>query len=581
MTENKLNALIRKRSLDLQEKRRSLLDIPAEQVVENILEAERPAELVHSFPEEDLYLLINEIGPQDALPVISLASAKQWEYILDMDVWEGDRVDPLATTKWLGLLLAADPDRFSRWCADEKKVFTEFFLYHNLDVGIREEDQDPSDFGPEFSTIDDTFYFRVKELPIGTNPDDKPEVSEVLEHFKQQRKQLLPALLQKIVNNDYQQYRDLLLEAASIIPAETEEELYRLRNVRLAEKGFLPQDEAVGVYQPLKPQDLPERQIKYVETGSTNTPLPPAPMATDNLLEKDTLFGSALASIDQVELKMQLQSEFTGLCNSIIIADRKTVSTRQALAEIVKKTCGYIGIGLENLPDDHQRLIRTYPLADIFRVGYGQALALKWKAEAWQKESWYMQAGLRLSFWGEVFMGVIGGVLIQKPLLFDNYATGTIYREFQNSDDIRFTDKLLDQIIALDRLFRRLPIKDLPDSQHPPLTYKNLILTLWAKHCLGLQKHPQTALSGIPLKEFQSFFSELWDMHQKPTVISKAIKTSFRDWISHAGNLKADEFSDWFGDIFTDLFKEIEEEYAQVAVNDLDPRFILLFRVEE
>lgn len=581
MTENKLNALIRKRSLDLQEKRRSLLGIPAEQVVEEILEAERPVELVHSFPEEDLYLLINEIGPQDALPVISLASAKQWEYILDMDVWKGDRVDPLATTKWLGLLLAADPDRFSRWCADEKKVFTEFFLYHNIDVGIREEDQDPADFGPEFSTIDDTFYFRVKELPIGTNPDDKPEAGEILEHFKQQRKQLLPALLQKIVNNDYQLYRNLLMEATSIIPAETEEELYRLRNVRLAEKGFLPQEEAVGVYQPLKPQDLPERPIKYTETEPTDALLPPVPLSSDNLLERDTLFGSALASIDQVQLKMQLQSEFAGLCNSLIVADRKTVSTRQGLAEIVQKACGYISIGLENLTDDHQRLIQTYPLADIFRVGFGQALALKWKAEAWQKESWYMQAGLRLSFWGEVFMGVIGGVLIQKPLFFDNYATGTIYREFQNSDDIRFTEKLLNQIIALDRLFRLLQIENLPDSRHPPLTYKNLILTLWAKHCLGLQGHLQTAFSGIPLKEFQSFFSGLWDTRQKPPVISKAIKVSFMDWISHSVDLTIDELSDWLGDIFTDLFKEIEEEYAQVAVNDLDPRYIHLFRVEE
>ncbi|MEK6194249.1 MAG: DUF6178 family protein [Deltaproteobacteria bacterium] len=580
MTDSKLNALIRQRSLDLQEKRRSLLGIPAEQVVENILEAERPLELVHSFPEEDLYLLINEIGPQDALPVISLASAKQWEYILDMDVWEGDRVDPLATTKWFGLLLAADPDRFSQWCADEKIMFTEFFLYHNIDVGIREEDQDPADFGPEFSTIDDTFYFRVKELPMETGPDDGPEVGEVLEHFKQQRRQLFPALLQKIVNQDYQLYRNLLMEATSIIPAETEEELYRLRNVRLAEKGFLPQEEAVGVYQPLKPQDLPQRPIKYTETESPDALLPPVPLSSDNLLEKDTLFGSALASIDQVQLKMQLQSEFAGLCNSLIVADRKTVSTRQGMAEIVKKACGYISIGLENLPDDHRRLIQTYPLADIFRVGFGQALALKWKAEAWQKESWYMQADLRLSFWGEIFMGVIGGVLIQKPLFFDNYATGTIYREFQNNDDIRFTDKLLDQIIALDGLFRLLQIENLTDSP-PPLTYKNLTLTLWANHCLGLQGHLQTAFSGIPLKEFQSFFSGLWDTRQKPPVISKAIKTSFRDWISNSVDLTIDELSDRFGEIFTDLFKEIEEEYAQVAVNDLDPRYIHLFRVEK
>jgi len=41
----------------------------------------------------------------------------------------------------------------------------------------------------------------------------------------------------------------VLLEATHVIPAETEEEELRWRNVRLAEKGFLAFDEAIGIYQ--------------------------------------------------------------------------------------------------------------------------------------------------------------------------------------------------------------------------------------------------------------------------------------------------------------------------------------------
>ena len=58
MTDDKLKSLIRKRALDLQEQRRSLLGLPVKQIVEKILAAEKPVELVHSFPEEDLYLLV-------------------------------------------------------------------------------------------------------------------------------------------------------------------------------------------------------------------------------------------------------------------------------------------------------------------------------------------------------------------------------------------------------------------------------------------------------------------------------------------------------------------------------------------
>jgi hypothetical protein len=578
MTDDKVKSLIRKRALDLQAKRRSLLDLPVNQVVKTILAAEKPVELVHSFPEEDLYLLVNEIGHDDALPIISLASAKQWEYIMDMDLWDGDTVDPLAATKWFSLLMAADPDRFSRWCADDKQAFTELFLYRNVDIGIREDDEDATDFGPEFSTVDDTFYFRVKQLAMEADPENGPEAREAIEHFKQQRQKLFPKLLNKISTIDYQLYRDLLLEAATIIPAEIEEELYRLRNVRLAEKGFLPREEAVGVYQPLKPQDLPKRQSKHVPPPTSGISLPMVPLAPDHLLETDTLFGRSLAAIDQVELKMQLQAEFAGLCNSLAIADRKTINNRQGLEEIVNKACGFVSIGLDNLPDDHRQLIRTFPLADIFRVGYGQALALKWKAEKWQAESWYARTGLRLSFWGETFMGVIGGLLIEKPLFFDNYAAGTIYREFQKTEDIRNTDHLLERIISLDRLFDRLGVEESQEQMHPPLTYQNLLLTMWAVHSGGLPKTTPIG-AALPLKVFRAFFANLWS-EQNPQSIKVEVKTSFAQWIAAASGMTLDEVSSHYGETFTDLFKAIETEFAKVAADDLDPRFIQLFRVK-
>ena len=79
-----------------------------------------------------------------------------------------------------------------------------------------------------------------------------------------------------------------------------------------------------------------------------------------------------------------------------------------------------------------------------------------------------------------------GGLLIQKPLFFDNYAGGNLYREFQTTDDIRTTDHRLDRIISLDKLFELLGIEASQEQAHPPLTYQNLLLTMWAVHCRGL-----------------------------------------------------------------------------------------------
>ena len=76
------------RARELMEKRRKMLSLPPEKVVDRILADPQPAALVHSFPEQDFYFLINEIGPEDSLPLIALASNRQWDHIVDLETWQ-------------------------------------------------------------------------------------------------------------------------------------------------------------------------------------------------------------------------------------------------------------------------------------------------------------------------------------------------------------------------------------------------------------------------------------------------------------------------------------------------------------
>jgi hypothetical protein len=398
--------------------------------------------------------------------------------------------------------------------------------------------------------------------------------------MQKQRDLFFQTLLQRFASDDYQGYQNLIMESAAIIPAETEEELYRLRNIRLAEKGFAPIEEAIGVYQPVRPDEIRNRPAKHLTRSAPHVPLPPTPLAAGIMLERESTFGRALAAVDQPHLRMLLQSEFAGLCNSIIVADRQTIHNRKDLGVVVKKACGYIGIGLETISGDGKSLIRTYPLSDIFRVGYGQALELKWQAEKWQKNSWYASAGLRLNFWDEVLMGVVGGLLISRPLFFDNDACGMRYREFFSADDIASTRQSLKTVMLLDDLFSRLGIDIPPDHPKNTLTYKNILLSLWSAHCMGLPVQPP-APAEISLEDFRPFYETLWDEGKKPRVIADEAKAAFKSWITAAGKIGQKEFSNHFARIFTDLFEEIEEEYATVSAEDLDTRYIQLFRLKK
>ena len=267
LPDNRMDTLLK----SLQRARREILSLPPDRVLGAILDAPHPAALVHGFAETDLHLLIQDIGPSDALPLLALASDRQLQFILDMEIWEQDRIDPESARHWVDLLHHADPARLTRWLMGRQTAFAVYHLMRNIEVRIREHDQDPSDFGDGFVTVDGTFYVRPLDLP------------EAPEEAGDQRENTLIEILRRMADHDHDRYQRILLESAAVIPAEYEEEAFRMRNVRLAEKGFLPFDEAVGIYQPLRPGEFVARASRYVKAAAPARRVPSGPGLPDEI----------------------------------------------------------------------------------------------------------------------------------------------------------------------------------------------------------------------------------------------------------------------------------------------------------
>ncbi len=554
--------------------RERLLALPPEKAMDLIFEHPRATDLVQSFPEQDFYFLIHDIGPEDSLELLAMASEAQWEYILDLESWQRDRMDPAALTRWFDLLLKADPGRLVHWLLKDRLELVEFYLFKNIEVIIREHDQDPADFGKGFFTFDDVFYVRIVGSPgMETESPDEKTRHEVLE-----------LLLKRLAEFDHVQFQHVLLEAGSLIPAEAEEEAYRLRNVRLAEKGLLPLEEAMGIYQYLKPSALQARQTTTSSGYSENGALLPIPLYPSKMMEGENLFTNSLRLVDGTGVLAQIQTEFVALCNQIVTADQKKIHDRDALREVVKKACGYLSIGLgrlldlKNLPPEQQKKVsadhlKRFSILELFQVGYGSALELKWQTEKWHQNSWFKKVGLPLSFWGEAWTGVLGGLLLKRPLCYDDYKTGVLYREFSSSADISRTEKELETIMAFDDLLAHLKVSARPAKANTVLNYKNLVLTLWARNYLGIGKKPQP----LTLDEFKDFFRALWTREDTPRKINQALKTSFLNWLADETGMGAGDIGSRLGDCFDRLFHEIESEYGYVSETDLDPKYIHLF----
>jgi len=569
---------------ELGELRRTVLALPAEKAMDTILNARQPAALVHSIPETDLFFLVQDIGPEDCLPLLALASNAQWDFMLDMATWKGDRIKNRSLTRWLNLRYLADPDRFLRWFQNEETEFIEWYLFRNIQIRVLEPDEEPADIPDAFMTIDNMAYFRF--LPESVDmaaSEDEIDASDTDE----ERYTFITRFLEKLYSEDPIQYQNVMLETRTILSNETEEEAWRIRNIRMAEKGFLPFDEAIGVYQPVKPDAIPRRIISKKRSGEPHLPVP---AYASGMLDADNLFVRSLKALEQDRMLPEIQTELASLINQLVVADQKQVASKADIEEVVKKAVGYLSIGLDRMsemPLDVVRsasLIRSRLLSGIFRVGYGAALELKWQAQGWVKQSWFMAKKLPLGFWGEAWLGVLGGLLIKKPLFFDNYQTGVLYREFRSLEDIQATQILLNQIIRFDQILGAMTddltlfLQSVPSRQS--LSYKSLILTRWAQCHIGLS--PENV--PIPMDSFILFFRELFGKvgktePAKPVRIRKVMKSSFLRWLSEKTGWTSSELTERSGPEMERLFAELEADLGGVSEANLNPRYIQLFLV--
>lgn len=543
--------------------REHLMSLPPENALDAVLDSPHAAALVKSLPEGDLHLLVNEIGAEDALPLLSMATDEQWSYILDMEAWDGDQIASASSVSWINHLMHADPERLTGSFFDDHLEDMEFFLFKNVQVAMGEM--------PGWHTFDGEFYFRCIDPP-----DDTYGKSYVYD-----REGIITRFLEHLAAQDYSRYLKVMLEASSVVPSESEEEMYRLRNARLAEKGFLPPDEAVGIYQPLRPEDIEqlagrrhEAKPKVESPFSTWLPMLQA-------VRRGDVFSDAVSLIHDEETMLRIQEELAGLVNRIISADRLKIRERGDLDAVIGKAKGYIGIGLESACGRDSRidmtaaasLLERFPLSILFRHGYGLILKLKVQASKWYRRSWPEVRGLAADFWGEYWQGVLEGLLMERPLFYCQYRSGFTHREFCDFEDIRMTRRALTDIMSVDRILYLIRIRSLPDAPDCVYSYKNLLLTLWARDRIGLP----AALAPMALSDFGSLLHELWSSGSSTPKVKASIKVSFLVWVARTAGLTFGEVEQKLGGVTDGLFEDIESELGHTSIDHLDPRSIELF----
>lgn len=526
--------------------------------------AENPAEIIQALAPSDYFQLIKTMDEGLGMMLLEAGSPDQWQYVLDLELWNRDRLDLPKVSRWLHRLALAAPQQLVQWLIVEGEGLVQYYLSRLIEVAVIEDPQEAQDLPEGFFSLDGQFYLRIKDV---NNRDEG-----------------LVDFLRTLAVEDYEKYQSLLLEMDTVIPAEEEEELYRLRNVRMAEYGFLPYEEALVVYAPLDPSLLrsartPDRSLdRDGKKFSGMVPLLPlAQPRTRNL------FLEVAAGVQDPFLLGRLRLEFAGLANQILSADRVNTFDVEVLIRAcdraarlvnlaVEKVCGLDEAAVEDLLEQNS-------LVTLFRVGIGLVRKLSWEAERWRKLSWFHRQGLGALFWGEPRGKVLAGLLQKRPAYYAGTREREPYRDFEKLSELREGLETLQGLMVLDGLLEKMAASyPFPEAllQRAETTFYTPLFNFWAR--LRLKLEP--TLAGISLEQAKRFLAELQDPSSQPPGIPDRFQPIFIRTIMDRTDKVDPQAAALLEQTLGLIWLDFREEYGQVSPENLDSRFSKFLTIE-
>lgn len=538
---------------------KELHTLSGQEVLKRVFNMDSPKEFIRKLNCEDFFWLVKKIGDDDSIPILQLASIDQWQYLIDLEVWQKDRLDLDQASVWIKRLYEADRKGFVRWLLGEGNGFAYYYFSKTCKVSVKLDDENFGQADNKF-TIDRTIYFSVK------NTDYRQTIQDIISGM---------------ADEDFERYQEFFLQFGETIPSKVEEELYRLKNVRLAEHGFLPYEEAVMLYSPLSFDVLEnteyEELIDNFEYKNAVAIIPLSGIGIKNF------FTNIVSEISDSHFLNRLRIEFAGIANQIIIADRLMVNDNKVLVMACERGARIINLAIEGAAgfnsSSAQTLLMRHSLHTLFQVGFGMILKAKREAQLWLKKSWFYRNNLELSFWGKDWGEVLSGLLENRPQFYAGSKEQESYRDFETLSELNETKKIIYGLMQLDHLLEHLAKDFSIDgifTRGNVSTFYPFLFNLWARSVLKLEECPL----GLSLIQARAFLRTIRNKIEGPPFKISHFKDDFVEYFtSRVSGLNSEEES-ILNDALSSVWQKFDEEYAFVPADDLDARYSEILTVE-
>ena len=522
--------------------------------------SEHPEQLVQELPELEVFLTVKEAGEKDCLDLISLTTSEQFQFLLDLDFWKRDQLDPEKVLHWMEILLESGEKKVTQFIQSTDIEFIALLLKKFIHATAID--------GEQLEEMDRIALFTLDQYHFV--------------HFRGQRtREVFEPFLQILYRADKNSYQRLMDSLIVEFESELEETGYRLRNSRLSDYGFPDFEESLEIYHFINP-DSPISGGRPLEPGAQEEKA----KGSSSIFylahqEEGPFFSSILSKIDDSRQQHRLKQEIAALCNKAIVAEAIDLSNIAAMERVVKKAYHTLNLGLQYLSKDDEiralEILQSLPVQRLFQYGVSTTLLLRRKAESLLKGPWFSNEQENLVFLDPPHFEKFEGILRRRPTLYRNW----VYEDFKNPQDLKEADDFLEWIKTVitflgDELkVSPLYLKEMDLSSCYPddwreMTLSTIFLTSLANQILK----GRFQFEAIGQAQVKDFLSRVFDRDaQGKGVIKVEVKNGLRDWLrSVEGEELKRQHLLAFQDFCLDLF---QVQYGKVPPGEeVDPRFV-------
>lgn len=500
-----------------------------------LLAAADIAELVAQLPPQELHLLVRELGAEDVPELLALATTEQFTTFLDLDSWQGDRLQASEVLRWLALLLETGEEKVFQTAFELDPALLTLLLRKLVRIVGGPEDAHDDDIRAEAARRDGGYEF---------------------EYLDPKSARLVATFLDILSRHDQEFFFSLIEGVRWELEAELEELVYAERLGRLLDQGFPDPQQARAIYAWLDPAGVVapnerKRPFALDDFGRLAPGFPLAAVPSGNLLATLLAKGGESAAW-----------ELAALVNKLLIADGVDVGKPEAVRACAAAAARTLNLALEELCDgDPQRaeqLFASCYLEHLFRAGFSLTLRLQRRARSLRREPFY-------PWLDGPWRAALEALAQDRPRLHSGEGRGE--RPFASRTDLQAAEAQLAESEALCGLFAgklpfALPAREGWDLSgcHPAtaleLTLSDLLLTALGNRLLGRAFAPEP----IPAAELAALQQKVTRAGKVDAALRQELRAQLDGLVAGCG-----PFADWCCDLW-------EEEFC--GARDLDPRYL-------